>query len=178
VLTRSGLREWESTQRQTAQGAIESDQRVRLHLPVVDGSVDGALRLGRAYWREVQRFTFGLIRARQGDDGVELRLVGRRPLLLAFGPPVVDVAEGSLRCRYPITGGVLAREPAGQIVFAQERVGDRLRLRSTITGHFPTLAARPGEPDWTGALYSQVQRRLHLAISRRYFMRLITEAGP
>jgi hypothetical protein len=34
----------------------------------------------------------------------------------------------------------------------------RLRLRLTIAGCFPALAARPGEPDWTGALYSQVQR--------------------
>jgi hypothetical protein len=36
--------------------------------------------------------------------------------------------------------------------------------------------ARPGEADWTGAPYGQVQRR-HPAISRRYFSRLIGEAG-
>jgi len=47
-MTRSGLREWESTQRQTALGAVESEQRVRLLRPVVDGSVDGAQRLGSA----------------------------------------------------------------------------------------------------------------------------------
>ena len=176
-MTRSGLREWESTQRQTAHGAVESEQRVRLVRPVVDGSVDGAQRLGSAYWREVERFTFGLVRAQQGVDGVELRLLGRRPLLLAFGRPVTTVAEGSLCCCYPITGGLLAHQPGGEIVFAQDRVGDRLWLRSTITGFFPALAAQPGHPDWTGALYSQVQRRVHLAISRRYFSRLIGEAG-
>jgi hypothetical protein len=176
-MTRNGLREWESTQRQTAHGAVESEQRVRLVRPVVDDSVDGAQRLGRAYWREVERFTFGLVRVRQGLDGVQLQLLGRRPLLLAFGRPVTDVAEGSLRCCYPITGGLLAYQPGGEIVFAQDRVGDRLCLRSSITGFFPALAARPGEPDWTGALYSQVQRRVHLAISRRYFSRLIGEAG-
>src|SRR5215208_3931138 len=59
AMTRSGLRGWESTQRQTALGAVESEQRVRLVRPVVDGSVDGAQRLGSAYWREVERFTFG-----------------------------------------------------------------------------------------------------------------------
>ena len=63
-MTRSGLRGWESTQRQTALGAVESEQRVRLLRPVVDGSVDGAQRLGSAYWREVERFTFGLVRSR------------------------------------------------------------------------------------------------------------------
>src|SRR4030095_4165017 len=51
-MTRSGLRGWESTQRQTAHGAVESEQRVRLVRPVVDGSVHGAQRLGSAYWRE------------------------------------------------------------------------------------------------------------------------------
>ncbi len=176
-MTRSGLREWESTQCQTALGAVESEQRVRLLRPVVDGSVDGAQRLGSAYWREVERFTFGLVRSRQGLHGVELRLLGRRPLLLAFGQPVMTLTEGSLRCCYPITGGLLAYQPGGVIVFAQDQVGDRLWLRSTITGFFPALAARPGEPDWTGALYSQVQRRIHLAISRRFFSRLIGEAG-
>jgi hypothetical protein len=60
--------------------------------------------------------------------------------------PVVDVARRSLRCRYPITGGLLARRPGGEIVFAQDRVSDQLRLRSTVTGFFPTLANRPGRP--------------------------------
>ena len=86
-MTRSGLREWESTQRQTAHGAVESEQRVRLVRPVINDSVDGAQRLGSAYWQQVERFTFGLVRARQGIDGVELRLLGRRPLLLAFAQP-------------------------------------------------------------------------------------------
>jgi hypothetical protein len=175
-MTRSGLRGWESTQRQTALGAVESEQRVRLVRPVVNDSVDGAQRLGSAYWQQVERFTFGLVRARQGVDGVGLRLLGRRPLLLAFAQPVTDLAQGSVRCCFPITGGLLAYQPGGEIVFAQDRVGDRLCLRSSITGFFPALAARPGEPDWTGALYSQVQRRIHLAISRRYFSRLIGEA--
>jgi hypothetical protein len=120
-------------------------------------------RRGWADWREVEWFTFGLVRARQALDGVELRLFGRWPLLLAFGRPVVAVAGGH-RCCYPITGGMLAREPAGQIVFAQERAGDPAAF---ALDHRGLLATRPGEPDWTGALYSQVQRRLHLAISRR-----------
>src|SRR4029453_1548065 len=119
AMTRSALREWESTQRQTALGAIESEQRVRLLRPVVDGSGDGAQRLGSAYWREVERVTFGLIRSRQGLHGVELRLLGRRPLLLAFGQPVMTLSEGSLRSCCPITGGLLAYQPGGEIVFAQ-----------------------------------------------------------
>jgi hypothetical protein len=107
---------------------------------------------------EVERITLGLVHARQAVDGVELRLFGRRPQLLVFGRPVVAVTGGH-RCCYPITGGVLAREPAGQIVLMQERAGDPTALRLTIAGFFPALAARPGKPDWAGALYSQVQQR-------------------
>jgi hypothetical protein len=70
---------------------------------------------------------------------------------------------------------LLAQRPAGEIAFAQ--VGrSPLVVRSTIRGFFPSLAARQGERDWTGALYSQVQSRVHVAISRRYFARLIREA--
>jgi hypothetical protein len=94
------------------------------------------------------------------------------------GPPAHhDFTKRSLRCCYPITGGLLAHQRGGEIHFPQDQVDDQLWLRSIITGFFPALAARPGEPDWTGALYSQVQRRIRLAISRRYFSHLIGEAG-
>jgi hypothetical protein len=74
-------------------------------------------------------------------------------------------------------GGLLARRAAGEITFAQASL-PRPSMRSTITGFFPRLAARQGEPDWTGALYSHLQSRIHVAVSRRYFARLISEAGP
>jgi hypothetical protein len=58
------------------------------------------------------------------------------------------------------------------ISFSQE--GDApVALASAITGFFPRLAAPAGRPGWTGALYEQVQRRLHQAISKRYFRALL-----
>src|SRR4029453_1526797 len=95
-MTRSGLRGGESTQRQTALGAVESEQRVRLVRPVVDDSVHGAQRLGSAYRREVERFTFGLVRIRQGLHGVELRLLGRRPILTALAQPGLTLTRGAV----------------------------------------------------------------------------------
>jgi hypothetical protein len=80
-----------------------------------------------------------------------------------------------VRCSYPIEGGLLAQRPAGELVFAQVD-GSPPIVRSTIRGFFPSLVARQGERDWTGALYSQVQSRVHVAISSRYFARLINEA--
>lgn len=47
------------------------------------------------------------------------------------------------------------------------------RLAFAITGFFPRFAAPPGRPGWTGALYEQVHRRLHRAVSKRYFRALL-----
>jgi hypothetical protein len=166
---------WEAWQRQTGDGAVESQQRVVLQRPVVEFTRAGAEYLGLTYWREVERVTRGLIRQRKRNGMLELRLFGRGPSLLRFGRPTVQATSTLVCCSYAIEGGLLAKRPAGEIAFAQ--VGrSPLVVRSTIRGFFPTLAARQGEPDWTGALYSQVQSRVHVAISRRYFARLIREA--
>ena len=166
----------ESSERQAVDGAVESEQRVALRAPVVEVSATGAKHLGRAYWAEVERATRGLVRARVRDASLELRLFGKRPVLLRFGAPKVHASRDLVACRYPIDGGWLARRAAGAITFAQV-VGPPTVLRSTIRGFHPRLAARDGEPDWTGALYTQVQSRIHVAISRRYFRRLSGEAG-
>ena len=159
-----------SEARQSPSGAVASEQRLRLERPVVSASWDGALVLGRVYWEEVEAFTRGLVRARPRDGGVELALVGRA-VLLRFGPPEARVDGDAVVCRYPILGGLLARAPGGSISFSQQG-GERPELRSAIKGFAPRLAARPGRPDWTGALYAHVQARLHRAVGRRYFARL------
>lgn len=166
---------WENGQRQTADGAVESEQSVVLREPVVEFSSAGAAHLGEAYWQEVERVTRGLVRARSRGDTLVLRLLGRGPALLRFGPPSLQATEALVRCSYPIAGGLLARRAAGEIVFAQVG-GSELVLRSSIRGFFPSLSAREGRPDWTGALYSHVQGRIHVAISRRYFSRVLREA--
>ncbi len=165
---------WGTWQRQTGDGAIESQQRAVLREPVVQFSRAGAEYLGLAYWREVERVTRGLIRPRERNGRLELRVFGHGPALLRFGRPTFQATDTLVRCSYPIEGGLLAQRPAGEIVFAQVG-GSPSIVRSTIRGFFPSLAARQGERDWTGALYSQVQSRVHVAISRRYFSRLINE---
>ncbi len=164
---------WETWQRQTSDGAIESEQRVVLRKPVVEFSPDGAGNLGRSYWREVERVTRRLVRSQERNGSLELRLFGQGPVLLRFGPPALKVTKLLAECSYPIEGGLLAQRSAGEIVFAQYG-GSEPAIRSTIRGFFPRLAARQGQPDWTGALYSHVQSRIHVAISRRYFARLIS----
>ena len=168
---------WETWQRQTVDGAVESQQRVALREPVVEFSPAGAEHLGLAYWRAVERVTLGLVRPRERSGALELRLLGRGPSLLSFGHPTFEATDALVACTYPIRGGLLARRAGGEIVFSQVG-GSPPIVRSTIRGFFPSLAARQGERDWTGALYSHVQSRAHVAISRRYFARLIAEARP
>lgn len=136
---------------------------------------DGARRLGRTYWDVVERTLRGLVGRHRPSARVELRVGSRWPTLLRFGEPEIEVGSALVACRYPIEGGLLARRPQGCISFCQS-AGERLELSSTIHGFVPSLAARPGEPHWTGALYDQVQSRIHVAISRRYFARLVAEA--
>lgn len=96
--------------------------------------------------------------------------------MLRFGHPDVAATDHLARCSYPIEGGLLVQRPAGEIIFAQVG-GSRPALCSAIHGFFPRLAARETKPDWTGALYNHVQSRIHLAVSRRYFTRLIAARG-
>ena len=167
---------WETRNRQTEDGAVESEQRAALGGFVVEFSAEGAERLGSVYWREVERFTARVVQARERRGSLELRLLGRGPALLRFGAPVIEVTSTLASCRYPIEGGLLAQRPAGEIVFEQSG-GPAPVLRSAIRGFFPRLAARQGRPNWTGALYNRVQSRIHVAVSRRSFSRLIAEAG-
>ena len=110
-----GMEGWDTRQRQTEDGAVESEQVVLLSTPVVEFSTGGAERLGRAYWQEVERITWGLVRGRRRGSSLELRLAGRGPSLLRFGPPTVEVSDELVSCRYPIVGGLLARRAAGAI---------------------------------------------------------------
>jgi hypothetical protein len=155
---------WESWQRQTGDGAVESEQRVALPRPVVEFSTSGAERLGRAYWREVRRLTGTLIRIRTKQDGaLELRLLGAGPVLLRFGPPTLGASDRHAFCGYAIQGGLLARRAAGELTFEQTPGS----LRSTIRGFFPRVAR-----------YDRLQGKAHVAISRRYFQRLLDESEP
>lgn len=149
-----------------ADGAIESDERALLRRPVVARSEDGAQQLGDRYWLEVTRGSRGIVRRRLTASGVELRLLWRGPCLLRFGRPETSFDASAVTCRYPILGGLLARRPGGWLTLTQIEQPEP-ELRAAVNGFLPRLSSR---------LYEHVQRRLHLAISRRYFVGLVAEA--
>lgn len=152
-------------------GSVSSEQRVRLRAPAIEASEAGALALARAYWLEVERLFHGLVRVREADGVVEIRLLARGPVLLRLGGPHVVARGTRAGCRFSIDGGLLARAAGGTLRLEQVG-GDEVELRSSVAGFHPRLAARPGFPRWTGVLYPRVQARLHDAVGRRFLGRL------
>ena len=160
---------WRSAHRRSADGEIDSDECVRALRPVVPPTPDGALDLGRLYWLEVARAGRPIVRLRPAEEGPELCLLGVGPALLRFGRPEVVVGDGGVGVRYPILGGVLARRPVGSITLSQSS-SDPPELCAAVVGFVPRLGRTP--------LYGQLQRRVHVRISRRYFRRLLGGARP
>ena len=165
-MARPTLMGWSSTERKSPDGAVQFEQRVSATRPLVELTERGARALGERYWQEVEACTHGLVRARRHAEEIELRLLGRWPLL-RFGAPRTLVDPSGVLVRFPIVGGQLARSPGGSITFAQV-VAPAIELRATIDGFYPRLSAR---------LYRHVQQRIHTSVSRRYFTRLLAE-GP
>jgi hypothetical protein len=147
---------------------VESEQRVLTDTPVVPATPDGARVLGDLYWLEVERFGRGFVRVVRSAGGVEL-LLPAGPRLLRLGPPELSASDGFVLCRHSIVGGLLARRPGGWLSLSQKTDGE-VELRSSISGFFPVLGRGPGR---AGPVYSQVQGRIHVVISRRFFQALI-----
>lgn len=152
--------------RVSTDGAVESEQRVELRRPVVERSEDGARRLASWYWAELRRFGRGLLSVREHPGGIDVRVLGRGPLLLALGPVETGRTATSTAAAHQILGGLLVRRAGGRISFEQLE-GEPVELRSRIAGFHPRR----------GPFYGLVQWNLHVAVSRRYFRRLIDEEG-
>jgi hypothetical protein len=174
-LRRTELEGWQSMHGVAENGAIESDERVLALHHVVAMTDDGARELGERYWQQVRRSSFGLLRLEPTPLGSELRLRPTGVRLLRFDPLQVSCDPEGVTCCYPIRGGLLARQAAGALVLSHSN-DERPELRAAVTGFRPRFGPRPGYPGWTGWLYERCQRRIHVAISRRFFGSLVAGA--
>lgn len=152
-----------SVERRGPDRSLVTEQTLRMGSSIVPFSDAGARALGGGYWVEVTRATRRLLRYREVGEGLELRILGIRPALLRFGGGEVTVGREHVSCTYPIRGGLLAVGEGGTLSVSQ--VGrSPTELRVAVDG----FLAR-------GGLVYALQRRLHVAISRRFFRRLIAE---
>jgi hypothetical protein len=171
-----GVIGWETSERVRECGGFESRQRVLVAEPVVEASEAGARTLGVTYWRAVDRFSRGGVRASWTGGGGRLKLLGAATLLV-FGLPELSFDGGLVSCRHAIEGGLLALRASGSVTLAQRREGDQQELSVTVEGYLPRLAARAGAPPWTGLLYAKGQSPFHAAVSRCYFELLLGSRG-
>lgn len=148
---------------------VDSEERIALARPVVDGSEAGARHLGDRYWDELARSTRGLVRARRRADGVDVRL-GRLVTLLRFGPPETTSTDEETASRYPITGGVLAARPGGTLAIVQ-RSTPSLELAVAVHGYAARLGPEGPGRRLRGTLYARFQLRAHRVVSRRFLER-------
>lgn len=167
----TALSGWETLERVTESGAMESRQTVHADRPVVDASEAGARWLGLRYWQAVQDATGGAVRAGWREEGGRLHLLGGATLL-RFGPPERSAADGVVSCRYAIKGGLLALRAGGRVTLEQRPAGEGVELTVSVEEYLPRLAARVGAPRWTGLLYARAQSPFHVAVSRRFFRSL------
>jgi hypothetical protein len=170
----AALEAFRSVERHGPEGSIETEQWVEAPHPVVALTEEGGRALGRSYWLEVSRFGRGVVRGRETAEGMELRLVTLRQALLRLGPAEVEIDGDRVACRHPIRGGMLARRAGGALTVSQSGC-ERPELRVAVHGFFPRLGPRRMRSRRSGALYPQLERRLHVAISRRWFRRLVED---
>jgi hypothetical protein len=162
---RHRIEAWSTVQSRSEDGTLTSIQRARSARPVVEISDAGARDLGQRYWREAVRASRGLVHCRRESVGVELRLLGRGPVLLSFRPAETSVEGNRVSCSFSIRGGLLTSREGGTLALSQIGRAE-VELRAKVTKFVPRL----------GVTLGFVQRRFHAAISRRNFAQLIAEA--
>lgn len=155
-------------------GVKSSLQTIALSGPVVEQTERGALALAAPYWAEIRRLTAGLVTARSDERGVELRLAGALTLF-RFGPARPATAPGRVECRFPIAGGLLAKEERGWLTFTQ-RTTEPPRLEIAVEDYVPALSSQRDRLSLRRFAYRELQERAHRAIGRRYLRRMARRA--
>ena len=154
-----------SSERRGLDRSVATEQTLRTARPIVPFSDAGGRALGREYWLEVARASRGLVSHRETSEGVELRIAGIGPSLLRLGVARTLVGRDHVCCAYRIRGGLLASGEGGMLRISQRGAGPT-ELQVAVEG----FLAR-------GGLIYTLQRRLHVAISRRFFRHLVAGAS-
>jgi hypothetical protein len=155
--------DFRAVERRELDRSVVTEQTMGTVRPIVPFSDEGARALGRIYWVEVMRASRRLVRYRETREGLELSLLGVGPSLLRLGGVELAVGAKYVSCTYRIRGGLLTLGEGGTLSVSQVG-GDTTELQVGVNG----LLARRG-------LIYALQKRLHVAISRRFFRRLVAQ---
>ena len=130
--------------------------------PIVSETGDGARELARRYWAEVPRWAHGLVRVRTKDGGRELVAAGA-VTLFRFGAAEIRAEPDHVECRFPIVGGLFVASAGGSLAIVQRTEPPELGV--VVAGYRPRLGSA-ARRSLRRLLYTRIQERLHLAVSR------------
>ena len=157
--------DFRSVERRDPDRSIVTEQTMTTARPIVSFSDEGARTLGRRYWLEVTRASRRLLRYRATGGGLELKVLGVGPALIRVAAVEITANRDYVKAMYRVRGGLLALGEGGTLSISQT-AGQTIELRVAVQG----FLARGGP------IYV-LQRRLHVAISRRFFQRLLSEGA-
>jgi len=168
----------------TPDGPLRSIQEAELSMPrdTLEALWNPATleRLARAYWRYLNKISFGLIKIGYGATGRYVVFGWRRLVLLSFRLPEYDVGPGFGRVTWPIERGVLVAERGrGYLRIDVRRLEpgpgrdeERVRIRAMVANFYPLLRGSGWFARVGSFFYSQTQLRIHVLVTRGFLRSL------
>jgi len=168
----------------TPDGPLRSIQEAELSMPrdTLEELWNPATleRLARAYWRYLNKISFGLLKIGYGATGRYVVFGWRRLVLLSFRLPEYDVGPGFGRVTWPIERGVLVAERGrGYLRIDVRRLEpdpgrdeERVRIRAMVSNFYPLLRGSGWFARIGSFFYSQTQLRIHVLVTRGFLRSL------
>ncbi len=170
----------------TPDGPLRSIQEAELAMPqdTLDELWNPATleRLARAYWRYINKISFGLLKIGYGATGRYVVFGWRRFVLLGFRLPEYDVGPGFGRVTWPIEKGVLVagsgrgrgylRIDVRRLEPDPERDEQRVRVRAIVSNFYPFLRGSGLFARIGSLVYAQTQLRIHVLVTRGFLRSL------
>ena len=128
-------------------------------------------KLLRLYLDYVKRFTLGIIRTFENDNGIEFRLGRSSVAIIRFSPPVPERTTAGEKTTLRISGGILVQPKEcdrGQFEFFVESVETGCRVTLKLSDFCPFLLGSRQPSLWRKWLYRLTQAYIHKAVTVRF----------
>jgi hypothetical protein len=132
-------------------------------------------KLLRLYLEYIERFTLGIIRAIENDNGIELRLARSSIPVIRFSPPLLEKTTKGEKISLRISGGLLVQPEEydrGQLEFFVESVEPGCRVALMLSGFCPLLLGSRQPSLWRKWLYRLTQAYIHKVVTVRFLAKV------
>ena len=122
----------------------------------------------------IRSSTATIVRPRETQDGIELRLLGSGPSLISFLPPVIEGKSLVVRIR----GGLLVQprqQDRGELRFGVEKSTEGTRVALRLSGYCPLILGGPSPSLLRRWFYRLTQAAIHRLVTVRFLTLLHRE---